>query len=137
MSDIQYRSNHPISADQFIALLSETSLGERRPINDRECMEGMVNNTNLIITAWHDDTLVGVARSMTDFHFACYLSDLAVHRNFQKRGIGKALIRLTQEQLKSSCKLILLAAPAASEYYQPLGFEHNPRAWMLDYGKLK
>ena len=137
MSDIQYRVNQPISADQFIELLANTSLGERRPIDDYECMDGMVNNTNLIVTAWHEGILTGVARSVADFHFACYLSDLAVHNDYQKRGIGKQLIRLTQEQLKPTCKLILLAAPAANDYYHPLGFEHNPRAWILDHGKLK
>lgn len=137
MTDIVYRTNQAISADQFIDLLKNTSLGERRPIDDFECMTGMVENTNLIVTAWHHDVLVGVARSVCDFHFACYLSDLAVHNDFQKKGIGKELIRLTQVQLKPTCKLILLAAPAASEYYEPLGFEHNPRAWVLGAGQFK
>ncbi|MBI5376293.1 MAG: GNAT family N-acetyltransferase, partial [Candidatus Schekmanbacteria bacterium] len=86
---IEYKVNAPVTADQFIELLRESTLGERRPIDDRECMEGMVKNSNLMVTAWNDGKLIGIARSMTDFHYACYLSDLAVHREYQKRGIGK------------------------------------------------
>ncbi len=69
---------------------------------------------------------------MTDFHYACYLSDLAVDQEHQGRGIGKRLQAITQEQLGPRCKLILVAAPAANSYYERLGFAHNPRCWVLD-----
>jgi predicted N-acetyltransferase YhbS len=95
-------------------------------------MEGMVKNSNLMVTAWDDGALVGIARSMTDFHYACYLSDLAVHKKYQKKDIGKKLQALTQEQLGPRCKLILLAAPAANSYYEHIGFTNNQRCWVLD-----
>lgn len=126
-----YKVNHPISAQQFIELLDKSTLAQRRPTDDKKCMEGMVNNSNLMVTAWDGDTLVGVARSMTDFHYACYLSDLAVHRDYQKRGIGKELQRITQEQLGEKCRLILVAAPAAHSYYGHIGYSNNPRCWVL------
>ena len=69
---------------------------------------------------------------MTDFHYVCYLSDLAVSQTHQKRGIGKQLQILTQNQLGPRCKLILIASPAANEYYGHIGFEHNPRCWVLE-----
>lgn len=118
-----------------IGLLSESTLGERRPIEDRECMEGMVKNSNLLVTAWHGDELIGIARSMTDFHYACYLSDLAVHIEYQRKGIGKKLQVKTQEQLGPNCKLILVAAPAANSYYEYIGFTNNQRCWVLDRDK--
>lgn len=129
---IDFKINTPISADQFIELLCESTLGERRPVEDRQCMEGMLTNSNLVVTAWHRDKLVGIARSMTDFHYACYLSDLAVHNDYQKRGIGKKLQALTQDQLGQKCKLILVAAPAASSYYEHIGFMNNQRCWVLE-----
>lgn len=129
---IEYKINIPVSADQFIELLCESTLGKRRPVDDRECMEGMVKNSNLMVAAWHDDKLIGIARSMTDFHYACYLSDLAVHQNYQRRGIGKKLQAITQKQLGPQCKLILVAAPAANSYYAHIGFTNNQRCWVLD-----
>lgn len=130
--NIEYKINEPVSTDQFIHLLKTSTLGERRPVEDRQCLEGMLLNSNLIVSAWHNDQLVGIARSITDFHYACYLSDLAVSLEQQKSGIGKQLQILTQAQLGPRCKLILIAAPAANEYYEHIGFNHNPRCWVLD-----
>lgn len=129
--NIEYKINEPVSTDQFVALLKASTLGERRPIEDRECMEGMLLNSNLIVSAWCNDQLVGIARSVTDFHYACYLSDLAVSLEHQKSGIGKRLQILTQAQLGPRCKLILIAAPAANQYYEHVGFDNNPRCWVL------
>ena len=129
---IEYRINEPITTDQFIELLANSTLGERRPIHDLQCMEGMVSNIDLTVSAWVSGSLVGIARSVTDFHYACYLSDLAVSKEYQKSGIGKHLQILTQEQLGPQCKLILIAAPAANEYYEHIGFSHNPRCWVLE-----
>lgn len=130
--NVEYRINHPVSTEQFIELLRSSTLAERRPVDDRECMEGMVNNSNLMVTAWDGHRLVGIARSMTDFHYACYLSDLAVDRGCQGRGIGKALLATTWKQLGPRCKLILVAAPAADSYYGHVGFSNNTRCWVLD-----
>jgi len=130
--EIEYKVNTSITTDQFITLLKKSNLAERRPINDRECVNGMLAHSNLIITAWSGDELVGIARSVTDFHYACYLSDLAVSESYQKKGIGKRLQVITQEQLKQHCKLILLAAPAANKYYKHIGFIKNERCWVLN-----
>lgn len=92
----------------------------------------MIANSNLTVSAWKGELLVGIARCVTDFHYACYLSDLAVHKDYQRKGIGRELQALTQQQLGPRCKLILIAAPAAAEYYGPLGYTHNERCWVLD-----
>ena len=131
---IEYKINYPISVDQFVSLLVDSSLGERRPIEDRECIEGMIKNSNLIVSAWDSNKLVGVSRCVTDFHYACYLSDLAVSKSYQKLGIGKQLQIITQQQLGLRCKLILIAAPAANSYYEHIGFSNNSRCWVLEGG---
>jgi len=129
---IDYKINTPISAEQFIAVLKESSLAERRPVDDLECIKGMIENSNLIVTAWDNEKLIGVARSITDLHYACYLSDLAVNKKYQKNGIGKKLQKVTQEQLGPKCKLILIAAPDANPYYEHIGFSNNKRCWVLE-----
>ncbi len=128
---IEYITNRKITVKQFRSLLVASTLGERRPIDDLECLEGMLDNSNLIVTAWEGEKLVGVARSVTDFYYCCYLSDLAVDSDYQKQGIGKRLIAETQNRLGEKCKLILVAAPAANEYYRHIGFTNNERCWIL------
>lgn len=130
--NIEYKVNGQITSDQFLELLKDSTLGERRPIQDSNCIAGMLANSNLIVSAWDSDKLVGIARCMTDFHYACYLSDLAVSEKYQKLGIGKQLQVLTQDQLGPRCKLILIAAPAANSYYEHIGFTNNSRCWVLE-----
>ena len=127
---IEYKINASVSVSQFRDVLNASTLGDRRPVDDSECLHGMLANSNLTISAWQGDTLVGIARSVSDKHYACYLSDLAVSAQVQHQGIGKALIDLTLKQLKPTCKLILIAAPKANDYYRKLGFEHNDRCWI-------
>jgi GNAT superfamily N-acetyltransferase len=122
-SEIQYRSNVGITAEQFIDLLNRSTLGERRPVNDLQRIQRMLEHGNVLISAWSNDVLVGVSRALTDFAFCCYLSDLAVDEKFQHKGIGKKLIDLTHQHAGDQTMLILLAAPAAREYYPKVNME--------------
>jgi ribosomal protein S18 acetylase RimI-like enzyme len=132
---IEYAIESDLAADEFVAVLKASTLAERRPVDDHACIAGMIEQADLIVTARADGALVGVARSVTDFHYCCYLSDLAVDERYQKRGIGKQLIDETQNRLGSRCTLILLSAPAAIDYYPRLGFEKHSQAWILKPGK--
>ena len=132
---IHYSTDIPINPTTFIDLLHRSTLAERRPVDDAETIAGMLANADLTVTAWDGDLLVGVARSVTDFNYCCYLSDLAVDVAYQRQGIGVELITHTQAQLGPRCNLILLAAPAAADYYGHIGFNHNPRCWILPRDK--
>ena len=126
---IAYKDNAKVTADQAIDLYVRSTLGERRPINNVETFKAMLENANLTITAWDGEKLIGISRSLTDFAYVAYLADLAVDQKYQKSGIGKQLIEETKARLGSECMIVLLAAPKANEYYEHIGFEHNPRAW--------
>lgn len=128
---VEYREGVPISVEAAIQLYKNSTLGERRPVDRPDIFEGMLKNANLTISAWHGDRLVGISRSLTDFTYVAYLADLAVDTEYQKHGIGKQLVQETRNRLGAECMIVLLAAPKANDYYPKLGFEHNPRAWML------
>jgi len=128
--DIHYSTRDPITAEQFIGLLQRTSLGARRPLDDPDCVSSMLQNADILCTAWAGTELVGVARSVTDYSYCCYLSDLAVDEALQGQGIGKQLIRLTQGLLGKEATLILLAAPQAESYYPAVGFRQHHSAWV-------
>ena len=127
---VSYQVNQKPTVDEFVSVLERSGLAERRPVENSECLKGMIDNANLIVSARVGGTLVGIARAMTDFHYACYLSDLAVDSAYQGRGIGKELQAVILNQLKATCKLILIAAPKANSYYPGLGFDNNPRCWV-------
>lgn len=128
---ISYRTGNQLDVDAVMELYRSCSLGARRPSDDRERMSAMLANANLVITAWDGDLLVGISRSMTDFTYCTYLSDLAVRESYQKHGIGRELIRRTQEAGGPKTTVILLAAPAAVDYYPRVGFTRHDSAWLL------
>lgn len=130
--NITYQLSPNLSTEEFIDILNRATLGERRPVDDLECIESMIKNADIIVTAVIDDNIVGVARAVTDFSYCCYLSDLAVDTRFQHQGIGKKLIQKVRTQLGTKCKVILLSAPAAVEYYPKIGFTQHSSAWVLD-----
>jgi len=128
---ITYRTGNDLDLDAVVDLYRASTLGERRPVDDRDRMAAMLRHANLVVTAWDGDLLVGISRALSDFSFITYLSDLAVRESHQKQGIGKELIRRTQALAGKHAKMILLSAPAAEKYYPKIGFTHHPQAWML------
>jgi GNAT superfamily N-acetyltransferase len=132
---IEYRTGNALDLGQVIELYEASTLGQRRPIDDRPRFAAMLRNANLVITAWDRELLVGISRSLTDFSHFTYLADLAVRVSHQKRGIGKELIRLTQLEGGPKTSILLLAAPAAEKYYHRIGFSQAPHAWLLNAGE--
>ncbi|HEX8253838.1 MAG TPA: GNAT family N-acetyltransferase [Thermoanaerobaculia bacterium] len=127
---IEYKVTPDLDVDLAHELYVASTLGERRPVDDRERFAAMLRNANLTITAWDGELLVGISRSITDWVWTTYLADLAVRDTYQRQGIGKELMRRTQAAAPQA-KVLLLAAPAAREYYGHVGFQHMPHAWWL------
>lgn len=132
---IRYQTGNNLDLDQVIELYRASTLGERRPVDDRERMGKMLANASLVVTAWDDALLVGIARSVTDFCYTTYLADLAVRLSHQRRGIGKELIGRTQDACTPETRLVLLSAPKAVDYYPRIGFTRHEQCWQLEPGR--
>ncbi|MCW5877722.1 MAG: GNAT family N-acetyltransferase [Anaerolineales bacterium] len=132
---IEYKINLPLDLEAFIGVYQASSLGERRPVAEPQRMQRMLEEADLTVSAWDGDKLVGLARSLTDWAYCCYLADLTVADSHQRLGIGKELIRQTQAALEPGAMLVLLAAPAAADYYPRIGMEKHPSAWILRPGE--
>lgn len=128
---IQYQQETDLTPEEFISVLNRSTLGERRPVSEPERITLMLKHASLVITARDDGKLIGVARSLTDFSFCTYMSDLAVDEAYQRQGIGKELIRHTKS-LTPKAKLILLAAPKAVDYYPHIGMTRHEFCYILD-----
>lgn len=129
---ITYQIGNDLPLASVIAVYQATTLGERRPLADFDRMSEMIANSNLVISAWSDGELIGIARALTDFNYVTYLSDLVVKDTFQRQGIGKTLIVHIQTAVPNAM-LVLLAAPQAVNYYPNigLGFEPHDSAWVI------
>ncbi|MGH3469867.1 MAG: GNAT family N-acetyltransferase, partial [Thermocrispum sp.] len=129
--DISRENGTELVLQDVLAVYLSSGLGDRRPVADTDRMAAMVRNANLVITCRIDGELVGIARSVSDFAYVTYLSDIAVSRAHQRCGIGRALIDATRKEAPRA-KIVLLSAPAAAEYYPYVGFTRHGSAWVLN-----
>lgn len=128
---ITYTVEPDLKAEEFISVLNRSGLGVRRPVSDPERMQRMIDYAAVVLCARDDGKLVGVARSLSDFSYCCYLSDLAVDKEYQGKKIGRELIAKTQEIIGEEAMLLLLEAPMAKGYYEHVGFEKVENGWIL------
>jgi len=128
-ADIDYRLDGVITPAELADLFQRS--GIRRPVDDPDRLSAMIRNASLVITAWRSGRLVGVARSLTDFSYCCYLSDLAVDRDLQGAGIGTELVRRTKAAAGDHCMLLVLSAPEAMGFYPKIGMEPVGNGWII------
>ena len=129
MKTIQYQVNAELSVADVIRVFNAS--GIVRPTQDAARIEKMFAQANLVVSAWHEGALVGVARGLTDHSYCCYLSDLAVDQAYQRQGIGGALLAQVRQVLGPEVSLVLLSAPEAMDYYPRVGFAHADNAFLI------
>jgi len=128
---VSYCVEPDLTPEEMIDVLRRSTLAERRPVDEPGTIEGMILHADVIVTARVDGKLVGVSRAITDFHYCTYLSDLAVDEAYQRRGMGRELIRRTHEAAGLNTTLILLAAPKAEGYYPHVGMVPHDSCWII------
>ncbi|MDD1511473.1 GNAT family N-acetyltransferase [Priestia megaterium] len=127
---ITYKTNVLIRAEQAAEVFVHS--GIKRPAQNLDRIQRMLDHASLTITAWNDSKLIGIARALTDFSYCCYLSDLAVVKDYQKKGIGTQLIKHVQSEIGEETALILLSAPSAMNYYPKAGFHQIDNGFKID-----
>ena len=135
--EIVYAVETRLRTAEFIDILRRSGLAERRPVDDPARIDSMLRHTNLIVTARAGGQLVGIARSVTDFAFCCYLSDLAVDKAWQGKGIGRRLMVETRDVASRDVgddggrplRCLLLSAPGAMSYYPQAGLARLDNAF--------
>ncbi len=100
-----------------------------RPASDPASIWKMFEQSSLVLTAWHEQRLVGIARVLSDGVVFSYFCDLAVEPDVQGLGIGKALINRVFEECAGT-ELLVREAGVASSYYSQLGFKRVSNAWI-------
>lgn len=130
--NILYKINTPLNSEEVSHVFK--SSGIKRPADDLDRIQKMIDHASVTVTAWDGDQLAGIARAITDFSYCCYLSDLAVSKEYQKKGIGTELVNHLREHLGEEVSLLLLSAPTAMEYYPRIGFEKTEKAFLIPRG---
>lgn len=126
---IEYRVNHPLELNDVVRVFE--SSGIKRPTADLARIKRMFESADLIVSAWDGRRLVGICRSLTDFSYCCYLSDLAVDSAYQGQGVGSGLVAQVRASISEEVSLILLSAPDAMSFYPKIGFTLAENAYVI------
>ncbi|GAB2499956.1 GNAT family N-acetyltransferase [Algoriphagus taiwanensis] len=132
MISVQLESE--ISLEEFLWILNDSGLGERRPMNDLDLLQKMISGSNLIVTARKEGELVGLLRGLTDHCYRCFVADLAVAKVYQRQGVGRKLLEFTRD-LAPKARLFLFSAEDAIPFYEKLGFHLHERCYQLKAGE--
>lgn len=128
---VTYQQEPTLAAAEMLDLLERSTLAERRPVDEAGTIEKMIENADILLTARVEERLVGLSRAITDFSYCTYLSDLAVDRAYQRRGIGRELLQRTHVAAGLNTTLILLSAPKAESYYPHIGMTRHDSCWII------
>ena len=124
------REESRLDPAEFTAVVRASGLV--RPVDDAARMAAMLAGSNLVVTARDGaGRLLGAARSVTDFAWCCYLSDLVVEKDRQRGGLGRLLLAETKRAVGPGCMVLLLSTPSAMGYYPRLGMERMPNAFLI------
>lgn len=105
--------------------------GIKRPHEDTARIRKMIDHADVIVSAWSDGKLIGIARAITDYAYCCYLSDLAVDKSYQGQHVGRNLVAHLQALLGEEVSMVLISAPGAVDFYPKIGFEKSDRAFII------
>lgn len=100
-----------------------------RQTDDAERLRESFERSQLVLSAWEGDRLVGLARVLTDGYQVSYLCDLAVEPDLQGSGLGKRLIDAVLKSCKGT-ELVLRDSNLSSGFYAHLGFKEITNGWV-------
>ncbi len=120
---IDYRDAHDIDLDQLATLFD--AVGWQRRTANRVRLAQLVDGSLWVVSAWEGDVLVGFARAISDGAFNAYISTVAVLPAYQKRGIGRELVRRLVEN-RDGIQFVLHANDRAYPFYLHIGLDFQP-----------
>ncbi len=91
----------------------------------------MLRHTDVAVTAWDGDLLVGFGRVLTDYVYRATIWDVIVDKTYQRRGVGANVIQriLTHPRLKK-VELFWLCTRMPG-FYEKLGFSSKEQTGMV------
>ena len=112
------------------ALFNQNTLWAKDRTIDQ--IKKMLANSNVIITLWSKDNLIGFGRATTDHVFRAVLWDIVVSKDVQRTGLGQVIVEelLNHKKIKSVEKVYLMTTER-KDFYEQLGFQVNMKQSLM------
>jgi N-acetylglutamate synthase-like GNAT family acetyltransferase len=117
-----------IDAAQLVALYRQAPWANTRNIEDAH---EMLSHTDVVITAWNENRLVGLGRVLTDYVYRASIWDVIVDTTYQGQDIGTEIIqRILQHPDLKRVELFWLCT-RSPDFYEKLGFSSKEQTGMV------
>ncbi len=125
MANIDFRDDVIPDIEQLLDLYGK--LGWTAYTDHPEKLEKAIRSSSYVATAWHEENLIGLARTLSDETTVMYLQDILVDPVFQGRGIGRNLLEMCLKRHKHVRQCVLLTddRPQQKAFYESLGFTNT------------
>ena len=120
---IMYYTDKKVDYDKLKTLFNEVGWNDKT--DDINRLKAMVENSQIVVTAWDEEIMVGFARCTTDYVFNGQINNVVVDSKYRRKGIGKVLINKILDSSRQ-VTYILRGSIGNEEFYRGLGFEDGP-----------
>jgi len=124
---ITLKIGYDIPFDQLVGLYNSVGWFAYTSDEQRPKLQEAINNSTYVVTAWNGETLVGLARCISDDVSICYLQDILIHPEFQRHGIGRKLLSNCLERFAHVRMKVLITDDEERQklFYKSLGFKNT------------
>ena len=106
-----------------------TSWAKHRTLDQ---IKQMLANSNVIITLWNKNNIVGFGRATTDQVYRAVLWDIVVSKDLQRVGLGKVIVEeLLKDKKINSAEKVYLMTTDGKDFYKQLGFKVNTKQSLM------
>ena len=121
----ELRVNSDLPLDDLLSLYD--SVGWAAYTRDPAGLQTALRNATYVVTAWHEGQLIGLARALSDDISIVYIQDILVRPEFQRGGVGRALLTHLLERFAHVRSTVLLtdADEKQLRFYASLGFKNT------------
>lgn len=126
---ITYSERKDFDPTGLMRLFEQADWAQGRTLEDTRTM---LAHSDLVITAWDQDLLVGCGRVLTDYLFRASIWDVIVDKPYQGRDIGSEIIqRILHHPLLNRVELFWLCTRYKQAFYETLGFSAKEQTGMV------
>lgn len=102
-----------------------------------EKLAAAMRNSPHVISAWHNNKLIGLIRSLDDGETIAFIHYLLVHPDYQKHHIGKELMNRLLSKYKDILYIkIIPSDPKTIAFYEKFGFKQYDNYSAMQISRL-
>lgn len=135
--DITYKTGKSLPKQDVIELYNDANWTAYT--KEPKSLLQAINNSLYVLTAWHNNKLVGLIRLVGDGLTIIYIQDILVLKAYKKNKIGTKLITTALNNFKSVRQTVLLTDDNEETrgFYEKLGFESCDKGQLVSFAKFR